>query len=254
MSMAGGLAKQGMIPVIALYSTFLQRTYDMILQDVCMLNLPVILAIDRAGLVGEDGETHHGIYDVGFLRHAPGMKILCPASLQESEDMFRWAASNANGPVAIRYPRGGNGKYTDSSWSEQPAQVCVHRTGKDLTILSYGKIINNVMEAAEILAAQGIEATVLRLTQISPLRIEEIRSYIPVSKLVFTVEEVAGNCGIKEQLAYLLSHVDSGYCVDGIDLGNCYIQHGSVEKLYEHYGLSPQKLAQKIKEVHCSEN
>ena len=254
MSMAGGLAKQGMIPVIALYSTFLQRTYDMILQDVCMLNLPVILAIDRAGLVGEDGETHHGIYDVGFLRHAPGMKILCPASLQESEDMFRWAASNANGPVAIRYPRGGNGKYTESSWSKQPAQVCVHRTGKDLTILSYGKIINNVMEAAEILAAQGIEATVLRLAQINPLQIEEILSYMPSSKLVFTVEEVAGNCGIKEQLAYLLSHVDSCYCVDGIDLGNCYIQHGSVEKLYEHYGFSPQKLAQKIKEVHCSEN
>ena len=254
MSMAGGLAKQGMKPVIALYSTFLQRTYDMVLQDICMLNLPVILAIDRAGLVGEDGETHHGIYDIGFLRHAPGMKILCPASLQESEDMFRWAANYATGPVAIRYPRGGNGKYTDSSWSDQPAQVCIHRKGKDLTILSYGRIINNVMEAAEILSKQGIEATVLRLTQINPIQIEKVISHIPASNLLFTVEEVAGNCGIKEQLAYQLLHADTAYRVYGVDLGNCYVQHGSVEKLYDHYGLSPQKLAQKIKEVHCSEN
>ena len=254
MSMAGGLAKQGMKPVIALYSTFLQRTYDMVLQDICMLNLPVILAIDRAGLVGEDGETHHGIYDIGFLRHAPGMKILCPASLQESEDMFRWAANYATGPVAIRYPRGGNGKYTDSSWSDQPEQVCIHRKGKDLTILSYGRIINNVMEAAEILSKQGIEATVLRLTQINPIQIEKVISHIPASNLLFTVEEVAGNCGIKEQLAYQLLHADTAYRVYGVDLGNCYVQHGSVEKLYDHYGLSPQKLAQKIKEVHCSEN
>lgn len=254
MSMAGGLAKQGMKPVIALYSTFLQRTYDMILQDICMLNLPVILAIDRAGLVGEDGETHHGIYDVGFLRHAPGMQILCPASLQELEDMVRWAAGNAAGPVAIRYPRGGNGMYSASSWSNNPNRLCVHRNGKDLTILSYGKVINNVLEAAEILAGEGIEATVLRLTQINPIRIEEIYAQLPASKKLFVVEEVAGNCGITEQLTYQLLQLDSGCHVNGVDLGNCYIQHGSVERLYDHYGLSPQKLAQKIKEVQRSEN
>lgn len=253
-SMAGGLAKQGMKPVVALYSTFLQRAYDMILQDICMLNLPVILAIDRAGLVGEDGETHHGIYDVGFLRHAPGMKVLCPASLKESEDMFCWAVSYNDGPVAIRYPRGGNGAYTDSSWIDQDSHVCVHRNGQDLTIISYGTMINNVMQAAEIISEQGIEAAVLRLTQINPLNIDKILSYMPSSKLVFVVEEVAGNCGIKEQLFYQLSHVDSGYHVDGVDFGNRYIQHGSVEKLYDYCGLSPQKLAQRIKEMYCSEN
>lgn len=254
MSMAGGLAKQGMKPVVALYSTFLQRTYDMILQDICMLNLPVILAIDRAGLVGEDGETHHGIYDVGFLRHAPGMKILCPASLTESEAMLRWAVSYNGGPVAIRYPRGGNGAYTDSAWTLQESKVFVHRRGHDLTIISYGTMINNALQTAEILAEQGIEAAVLRLLQINPLQIEDLLSHMHASKRVFVVEEVAGNCGIKEQLSYHLSHVDSGYRVDGIDLGNQYIQHGSVDKLYDHYGLSPQKLAQRIKEVHCSEN
>ena len=106
-SMAGGLAKQGMVPVVALYSTFLQRSYDMIMQDIAMLHLHVVLAVDRAGLVGEDGETHHGIYDVGFLRHAPGMTVLCPASLEEQKAMLRWAVQDYNGPVAIRYPRGG---------------------------------------------------------------------------------------------------------------------------------------------------
>jgi 1-deoxy-D-xylulose-5-phosphate synthase len=132
-SMAGGLAKQGMKPVVALYSTFLQRAYDMILQDICMLNLPVVLAIDRAGLVGEDGETHHGIYDVGFLRHAPGMRILCPASMLECSQMVRWAVTHAKGPVAIRYPRGGNGNYTQSNWGVGKEQICVHRTGKDFS-------------------------------------------------------------------------------------------------------------------------
>ena len=101
-SMAGGLAKQGMTPVVALYSTFLQRSFDQLMQDVSMLNLHVVLAIDRAGLVGEDGQTHHGIYDVGFLRQNPGMKILCPASIAEQKEMLRWAVEECNGPVAVR--------------------------------------------------------------------------------------------------------------------------------------------------------
>ena len=89
--MAGGLAKQGMIPVLALYSTFLQRGYDQILQDIALLQLHVVLAIDRAGIVGDDGPTHHGVFDVGFLRQVPGMKILCPVSLEEQQNMLRWA-------------------------------------------------------------------------------------------------------------------------------------------------------------------
>ena len=101
-SMAGGLAKQGMIPVVALYSTFLQRSYDQLIQDVALLHLHVVLAIDRAGLVGDDGPTHHGVFDVGFLRQIPGMKILAPASLAEQKDMLRWAIETYNGPVAVR--------------------------------------------------------------------------------------------------------------------------------------------------------
>ena len=253
MSMAGGLAKQGMTPVIALYSTFLQRSYDMILQDICMLNLPVVLAIDRAGLVGEDGETHHGIYDVGFLRHAPGMKILCPASLQEVEEMVRWAVKARSGPIAIRYPRGGNGGYTGSAWNAD-SSVCLHREGKDLTILTYGTLVNNAIEAAEILSKQGIDAGVMRLTCIQPVQVEEILSKLPASKKVFIAEEVAGNCGIFEHISCRIRKIDPEYTVWGVDLGNRYIQHGAVDKLYDYYGLSPEQMAKSIMEVHRSES
>lgn len=252
-SMAGGLAKQGMKPVVALYSTFLQRSYDMILQDICMLKLPVVLAIDRAGLVGEDGETHHGIFDIGFLRHAPGMTILCPASLQEVECMLRWAINHKDGPVAIRYPRGGNGSYADNSWNGN-ASVCTHRYGKDLTIVTYGTLVNNVMLAANLLSQKGIEATVLRLMCVNPVNMDELVSKLADSKKVFIAEEIAGNCGIREHIAYELKNIDPYIQVEGTDLGNQYIPHGSIEMLYEQFGLSPEKLAQRIMEVHCSES
>ena len=253
-SMAGGLAKQGMKPIVALYSTFLQRSYDMILQDICMLNLPVILAIDRAGLVGEDGETHHGIYDVGFLRHAPGMRILCPSSLLETEQMLRWAVKDRKGPIAIRYPRGGNGAYTDSGWNGGESPVCVHREGKDLTIITYGTLINNAMAAAQILSGHGIEATVIRLMCINPLSADDIICKLPKSRTVFVAEEIAGNCGIREHISCLLKSANNAYEVSGVDLGNRYIQHGAVDKLYEHYGLSAEKLAQAVMEGRQSEN
>ena len=254
MSMAGGLAKQGMTPVVALYSTFLQRAYDMILQDICMLNLPVILAIDRAGLVGEDGETHHGIYDIGFLRHAPGMQILCPVSLTEIETMLRWAVKSRQGPVAIRYPRGGDGAYKGNDWDDGNHSVCIHRTGKDLTIITYGTLLNNVLSAAQILSGHGVEATVIRLMRVNPLTSEELLSVMPTSAYVFVAEEIAGNCGIREHISCLLREANPNYNVDGIDFGTQYIQHGAVDKLYDYYGMSPEKMAQSILEVHRSEN
>ncbi len=140
-SMAGGLAKQGMVPVVALYSTFLQRSYDMILQDICMLGLHVVFAVDRAGLVGEDGETHHGVFDVGFLRQAPGMTVLCPVSTTELRDMLIWAIFDHDGPVAIRYPRGTDRGYSMSSW-EQRADIAkngfltCHRQGSDVALVT----------------------------------------------------------------------------------------------------------------------
>ena len=248
-SMAGGLAKQGMIPVVALYSTFLQRAYDMILQDVCMLNLHVIFAVDRAGLVGEDGETHHGIYDVGFLRHAPGLTILAPASRKELQKMLVWAVEEQSGPVAIRYPRGSDRGYSDSAWSADRSVVC-HRNGDDITIITYGVLLDNAMKAAELLSEQGVEATVLRLTRLSDIPVKELVQLLPPNKHVFVLEEVGGHCGIGPELACKLQD----YKVSCLDLGDNYVTHGAINVLYEHYGLSPKTIKDYVLEVRQDEN
>ncbi len=253
-SMAGGLAKQGMVPVIALYSTFLQRGYDMILQDVCMLNLHVVFAVDRAGLVGEDGETHHGIYDVGFLRQAPNMTILCPASLQEQADMLRWSVSCHNGPVAVRYPRGGNRSYTESAWTDvgsiaEDGLLTCHRKGKGATIICYGTMLENAMNAAEVLSDQGIEATVLRLLTVKPLPVKAILEQMAQNVPVVVVEEISGNCGIRDTLSYELRKIKHDCRVEGLDLGCRFVQHGSIDRLYGHYGLSGQAIADFVQEV-----
>ena len=253
-SMAGGLAKQGMVPVVALYSTFLQRSYDMILQDIAMLRLHVVLAVDRAGLVGEDGETHHGIYDIGFLRHAPGMVILCPASIAEQEDMLRWAVKEFDGPVAIRYPRGGNRSYMYSNWTTSDdvstlGALACHRKGDDITLITYGTMLENTMKAAKILSEQGIEATVLRLLTVSPLPSKGILEMMSRNKHVVIVEEAAGGCGIREPLAWELEHLCPGIRVDGFDLGRQFITHGDIQSLYRHYSLDEHSIANYVQEV-----
>ena len=253
-SMAGGLAKQGMVPVVALYSTFLQRSYDMILQDIAMLHLHVVLAVDRAGLVGEDGETHHGIYDIGFLRHAPGMMILCPASLEEQKAMLKWAVKKYDGPVAIRYPRGGNRGYEGNKWDFRPefktaGALACHRMGDDVTLITYGVTLDNTMKAAELLAQQGIEATVLRLLTVEPLPVYNVLTMMSKQQHAVVIEETAGGCGIREALAWELQHLRSGIRVDGIDLGHQFITHGDMNSLYQHYGLDAQSIAKFVQEV-----
>ena len=255
--MAGGLAKQGMIPVVALYSTFLQRAYDMILQDIAMLHLHVVFAVDRAGLVGEDGETHHGIYDVGFLRHAPGMMVLCPASLQEQSQMLQWAVKKYNGPVAVRYPRGGNRSFDGCHWKpiagiEKTGALACHRMGADVTLITYGTMIEQVMEAAELLAQQGVEATVLRLLTVAPLPEYHILTMMSDTPHVVIIEEAAGGCGIREDLAWRLQHLRPEIRTDGIDLGHHYITHGDLKSLYQHYGLDAASVAAYVQEVRRS--
>ena len=249
-SMAGGLAKQGMVPVVAIYSTFLQRAYDMILQDVAMLGLHVVFAVDRAGLVGEDGETHHGIFDVGFLRHAPGMTVLCPANLSEQERMLRWAVESCPGPVAVRYGRGTQGKYTRCDFDtslhhEKDGSLFVHRRGGDVTFITYGGLINPVLEAAENLSRQGIEATVLRLLTASPLPEGQIRANLAQGQNVIVLEETLSGCGVKEALAYALPEKT----VRGVDVGGQYVTHGSMPQLYDLCGLSEEKIVSYAKEV-----
>ena len=258
-SMAGGLAKQGMVPVVALYSTFLQRSFDQIMQDVAMLGLHVVFAVDRAGLVGDDGETHHGVYDIGFLRQAPGMTILCPASIAEQQDMLVWAVEKCTGPVAIRYPRGGNRSFTESYWSmeaeaEKGGAVMRHRKGDGVTLITYGTMIDNVMQAAEILSEEGIEATVLRLQTVAPLDVQGIVNLISATHRVIIVEEICSGSGIRQELTWQLTHRMADCVVDGIDLGHRFVTQGDVNKLYAYYGLDAQAIADYTKGVLANEN
>ena len=249
-SMAGGLAKQGMIPVVALYSTFLQRGYDQIMQDIALLQLHVVLAIDRAGIVGDDGPTHHGVFDVGFLRQVPGMKVLVPASIAEQQAMLRWAVEEYNGPVAVRYPRGTEGSYQGSDWTGLRGElVRCHRSGRDVTLITYGSVLENVLSAAQLLAAQGIEATVLRLLTVSDLPADKIAQLHPQGALMVIVEEIAAGSGIREALAWELRKLIPELRVEGLDLGRDFVPHGSIKELYQHCGLDAQSIAAYCKEV-----
>ena len=247
-SMAGGLAKQGMIPVVAIYSTFLQRAYDQIMQDVALANQHVVLAVDRAGLVGEDGATHHGVFDVGYLRHIPGMKLLAPASLEEQAKMLSWAVEKYTGPIAIRYPRGGNRSYQDCAW-KPGISMTKHHTGKDVTLITYGPLLKNVMQAADILSSQNVEATVLRLLDLTDWDVNAIITSLSENKTIIIVEEAAAGAGIGDALAAQIYRNCPGCHVETMDLGKQFVPHGAMNKLYQLCGLDGQSIADYTKEV-----
>ena len=242
-SMAGGLAKQGMIPVVAVYSSFLQRAYDMILQDVAILGLHVVFAVDRAGLVGEDGETHQGIFDINYLRSVPGMQILCPSNQAELKQMLRHAVLEMSGPVAVRYPRGCDSKYTQLSTSP-----CL-REGTDITLISYGIMINNVLEAAELLERQGVSAEVIKLPSIKPIDIGCIADSVRKTKHLVVVEDaICIGCAGKEIAALLRI---SGIVVPMrlCNIGDRFVPHGSIAALHQMLRLDPKSIADTAQEV-----
>lgn len=249
-SMAGGLAKQGMIPVVAIYSTFLQRGFDQIIQDTGLLGLHVVYAVDRAGLVGDDGPTHHGVFDVGFLRQVPGMRILTPVSLQEQQDMLTWAVEKCTGPVAVRYPRGGESSYHDSDWQGPDGElVKCHRQGRDVTLITYGSMLDPVLDAAERLSAGGVEATVLRLLTVGQLPTAEVFRKLSESRRVLIVEETCTGSGIRETLAWEIRKLCPDCLLDGVDLGRRFIPHGANRELYEYCGLDGKSIAARAKEM-----
>lgn len=247
-SMAGGLAKQGMVPVVAIYSTFLQRSFDQIMQDVGLLGLHVVFAVDRAGLVGEDGSTHHGVFDVGFLRQIPGMMILCPASLEELQRMLRWAVNDYNGPVAVRYPRGNVGSALCDDAAFDPALVSRVAEGNDVTLISYGTVTREAEKAVGLLKDRGIDAGLLRLASVTHYGEETLVRQIRGGH-VFILEETCGNSGVKEQIAWTLHQRGIGCRIHGIDLGPGFIPHGDTASLYRQTGIDGDSIADYVREV-----
>lgn len=242
-AMAGGLAKQGMLPVVAIYSTFLQRAYDMLIQDVAMQKLHVVFAVDRAGLVGEDGETHQGVFDVNYLRSVPGMQVLCPSNRAELRVMLRRAVLEMDGPVAVRWPRGGDGAFTEVA--EKP----ILRAGSDITMIAYGTMINNVLEAAALLEQRGVSAEVIKLESVKPVRMREITASVrKTGRLLVAEDAICIGCAGKEILSQLR------LCGIGVptrlcNLGDRFVTHGKVQELQRLYGLDAESLAKQAQEV-----
>ena len=246
-TMAAGMAKQGLIPVFAVYSTFLQRAYDMLLHDVAIQGLHVVLAVDRAGLVGEDGETHHGVFDPAFLDTIPGMTVLCPASFQELRSMLHQAIYDISGPVAVRYPRG-----VESEWKEDcsmGASICL-REGSDITLVGYGTMIQTLLKTADQLSEKGIRAEVVKLNTITPIDASMIIDSVRKTGRVLVAEDsVDMNCVGRRVVSALLDAGVNPKAVALQNLGKGFVSHGSVAQLKKLCSLDSNSLCAKAEEV-----
>ena len=245
-AMTGGLAKQGALPVFAVYSTFLQRGYDMLIHDMALQNLHGILAVDRAGLVGEDGETHHGVFDVGFLSTVPGMQILCPASFAELRAMLRHAVCEMTGPVAIRYPRGGEGQWTQVAGVDGTTVI---QEGTDVTLVAYGTMVDQVLQAAQLLEQRGHSAAVVKLNSIRPLDMGPIRRLCEQTGRLIVAEECNDSGCVGRTIISELALAGVPVKAALVNLGDQFVPQGSVAQLREMTGIDGAGICQKAMEV-----
>ena len=249
MTLAAGMAAAGMHPVIALYSTFAQRAYDQLIHDVCLQNLPVTLCLDRAGLVGEDGPTHHGVFDLSYLRQMPNMCVMAPKDEEELRHMLATAIA-IEGPAAVRYPRGaGLGvPLTDSLETLPVGKAEVLQEEGNIAFLAVGTMVEKAKEAAAILKEEGIEAAVVNMRFIKPLDTERIDEMARTKRLLITAEEnvLAGGFGsaVAEYLA------DHGIEVPLLRFGipDRFIEQGTRRELLSLIGLQPDEMAERIRE------
>lgn len=245
---AAGMAAAGMKPVAAIYSTFMQRAYDSIMHDICMQKLHVTLCLDRAGLVGDDGYTHHGVFDYAYLRSIPNMTIMAPKDENELQHMLK-TALDFDGPVSVRYPRGsGVGVALDTQWQDLPiGKAEVLRTGKDVCFWAIGSMVQTALDAAELLEAQGISAGVVNMRFAKPLDVELLREHAQSYGKIITLEEgvLAGGVGsaILEELNEnkLLGQCD----VRCFGIPDEFVMHGDKKLLFRDLGLDTPTIAAK---------
>jgi 1-deoxy-D-xylulose-5-phosphate synthase len=250
---AAGLATQGMRPVCAIYSTFLQRAYDQVIHDVCLMRLPVTFALDRAGLVGEDGATHHGIFDLTYLRPLPGMVIMAPKDENELQHMLK-TALDYPGPAAVRYPRGAaEGVELDDAPQTLPlGRGEVLRDGTDLAVLAIGAMVMPALRAAEAVQAEGIEAAVLNARFVKPVDAELILQYAQKTGALLTVEDHVQQGGFGSAvLEVLADHGVEGVIILRHALPDAIIEHGAQKLLRRDFGLDEAGIAAKIRELHA---
>ena len=251
-TMAAGLATQQMKPFLAIYSTFLQRAYDQVVHDICRPNLNVFIGIDRAGLVGADGETHQGVFDISFLRNLPNLVLMMPKDENEGQHMVNTAIQYNDGPIAMRYPRGnGYGVKMDEelktipigSWEEL-------KPGNDVAILTFGTTIPMAMEAAQALEKQGVSVKVINARFIKPLDEEMLHSILQKKMPILTIEEAMLEGGFGSAvLEFAHDHNYHSAVIDRIGIPDKFIEHGSVNKLLAEISLTTDHVITKIMNI-----
>ncbi|MBE0417348.1 MAG: 1-deoxy-D-xylulose-5-phosphate synthase [Coriobacteriia bacterium] len=239
--LAAGLAAGGRVPIVAIYSTFLQRAYDQVIMDVALQNLHVVFCLDRAGLVGEDGPTHHGVFDLTYLRSVPNLMVLAPADEVELAHMLH-TAIEADGPVAIRYPRGkGVGlPLPDEPVVLEAGRAEVRRRGTDVVLVAAGRMVGAAQAAADLLETDGVSASVVNLRWIKPLDLETVSWAACSHRLVVTVEENTGIGGVGGAVLEALSDLAIEVPVLRLSIPDCFVTHGAMDKLLAEVGLTAE--------------
>ena len=243
---AAGLAKAGLKPVFAVYSSFLQRAYDQVLHDVCIQNLPVVFAIDRAGLVGSDGETHQGIFDVSFLSSIPNMTVMAPKNKWELADMMQFAVSY-DAPIAVRYPRGT--AYDGLKEFRAPIQLGKSETieeGSGVALFALGSMVQTAEKVAEMLKEQGIQATLINARFAVPFDKEKIEELTQNHNLLVTLEENVTSGGFGEHIASYVNENDLDIKVQVIAIPDAYVEHGNVDRLKEDIKIDANSVYEKV--------
>lgn len=245
---AAGLAAGGLKPVVAIYSSFLQRAYDQILHDVCIQGLPVVFAIDRAGVVGADGETHQGIFDISFLTSIPGMTVMAPKNKWELSDMLKFALS-MNAPVAIRYPRGEayDGLEDFRAPIEAGKSELLHQ-GSRVALLALGSMVKTAGQVSEILKGNGIDPTIVNARFAKPADIDTVRMLSEDHELLVTLEENVSNGGFGEHTRELIAEHGIDTELITVAIEDEYVEHGNVELLKKEIGIDAETIANRILE------
>ena len=244
---AAGLAKNGMIPVVPIYSSFYQRSFDQVIHDVCIQKLGVVMCVDRAGIVGNDGETHQGIFDLSFFSMIPNITIMAPKDFKELEDMLEYGISLKR-PVVIRYPRGGEGKVKfDIHNKIDLGQAEVLKTGKDLSIVAIGKMVDRGVEVANLLEKTGKSVEVINARFLKPIDKETILKSITKTKKVITIEDNIIDGGLGSRVAELIDEENlKDVSLKKYGYPDEFVKHGSVQEIEKKYGLDAESLVKEM--------
>lgn len=247
LGMAAGMAKKGMIPVVPIYSSFYQRAYDQVIHDICLQNLHVVMCIDRAGIVGNDGETHQGVFDMASFSLIPNITIMAPKNFEELEKMLEFAI-NYDKPVAIRYPRGGESNiHFDKCEKIQIGKSELIKEGNDVSIIAIGKMVSRAAQVAELLEKRGIDAEIINARFLKPLDDKIIESSILKTKNVITIEDGILRGGLATSIIEIINNLKlNDILIKTYGYNDEFIQHGDVEQLEKIHGMDAESIAKEV--------